>query len=72
MSTKPIGPFRSRFFSDAYFLVSLLDEQDRAQWAVVPNRRGVGFVFTSPLSVHSWLETNGFLAPQRVLEVEDE
>jgi hypothetical protein len=62
----PLGPFYSRSFThqgvrEAYFLVSLLDEQDRPCWAMIPNVRGCGFVFTSREGLHAWLKVNGFL-----------
>jgi hypothetical protein len=57
----PIGPFNSARFRETYFVVSLLDEQDRVRWAVVPNKRGTGFVFPSILDVDAWLNSNGFL-----------
>jgi hypothetical protein len=72
--SKPIGPFRSRFYSDTYFIISLLDEHDRPMWAIVPNKRGVGFVFSSAHGLDQWLRVNGFLEPitQQVLEVGNE
>jgi hypothetical protein len=68
----PIGPFHSARFRETYFVISLLDEQDRVRWAVVPNKRGTGFVFSSILDVDDWLNTNGFLDDVIALSAQEE
>jgi hypothetical protein len=67
MGSAPLGPFYSEHYmqqgkKEAWFLVALLDEQDRQCWAMLPNVRGCGFVFSSRAGVNDWLACNGFLS----------